>query len=167
MIRRTFFQLLAGFSIPRPRWHTEHSPEAAGLVPKPVQFHPPNGLHDPEWLTAWLRLPRFPVLCDDLPRIAEPHERDLAARILRGIRSGAPLDFHYLGGSEPGKSRQVLPVLIFTTSLDSSPSDSEGPKKPLYLLAWCLVRNAPRTFRFDRIQIDPIPRGRLGTPETA
>ena len=66
MIRRTFFQLIAGFSIPLPRWHTERSPEAAELVPKPVQFLPANDVPDPEWLREWLRLARFrcfPMTC--------------------------------------------------------------------------------------------------------
>ena len=96
MVRRTFFQLFAGFSIPLPRWHTEHSPEAAGPVPKRVQFLPLNDVPDPEWLREWLRLPRLPVLSDDLAQILDPYERDVAALILEQIRSGQPLRFPLL-----------------------------------------------------------------------
>lgn len=153
MVRRTFFQLFAGFSIPLPRGHTEHSPEAAGPAHKRVQFLPLNDVPDPEWLRDWLRLPRLPVLSDDLPQIAEPQERDLAALIIQRIRSGIPIDFRYFGGSEPGKPRQVLPVQLFTTAPDGMPSGADDPN-PIYLLAWCQSRNAPRTFRLDRMQAD-------------
>ncbi len=149
MIRRTFFELLAGAFIPRsvldsisPRKSTLPCP--LGGVP-----HLSESL-DPEWLTEWMRLPRLPLLADDLPEIPDPSERELATQILQRIRSGNSFDFQYFGGSEPGKARQVLPVLLFTTSVDDMPC-GVGDPNPIYLLAWCLSRYAPRTFRLDRI----------------
>lgn len=150
---RTFFQLLTGLAIPLPPWNTQRSPSSAGSVPILGPPTPRNDLTDPEWLKEWLSLPRLPVLSDNLPRILDSHERELAALILQRIRSGRPIDFHYFGGSEPGKPRQVLPVMVFTTAADGMPSDAGDPN-PLYLLSWCLVRNGPRTFRLDRMQVD-------------
>lgn len=150
MIRRTFFHLLAGVPLPGLRWHEGFSPKSAASPPKPVPFLPANDPPDPEWLQEWLRLPRLPVVSVDLPQIADPQERDLAALILQRIRSGRPFDFQYFGGSEPGKLRCVLPVLVFTTALDDLPCDAGDPN-PLYLLGWCQSRNAPRTFRLDRM----------------
>lgn len=95
-------------------------------------------------------MPRLPVVSADLPQIGDPQERALAALILQHIRSGSAYDFYYFGGSEPGKFRRVLPVLVFTTALDDLPCGAGDPN-PLYLLAWCQYRDAPRTFRLDRI----------------
>ena len=148
MIRRTFFHLLAGIPLPGLRWHQGLSPKSADPAPKPVPFPPSNDTPDPEWLQEWLRLPRLPVVSADLPLIADPQERDLVALILQRIRSGSPFDFRYFGGSEPGKLRRVLPVLVFTTALGDQPCGAGDPN-PLYLLAWCQYRNAPRTFRLD------------------
>lgn len=92
----------------------------------------------------------MPVLAEDLPEIPDSHERELATHILQQIRTGNSLNFQYFGGSEPGKTRQVLPVLLFTTAVDDLPC-GVGDPNPIYLLAWCLLRNAPRTFRLDRI----------------
>lgn len=89
---------------------------------------------DPEWLKDWLSLPKFPVPRDDLPRIHDPHQRDLAAMILERIRSSRPIDFHYFGGSEPRKPRQVLSVMVFTTVADGMPPGG-GIPNPLYLIA--------------------------------
>jgi hypothetical protein len=150
MIRRTFFHLLAGIPLPGLRWHEGLSPESADPPPKPVPSLPDNDTPDPEWLQEWQRLPRLPVISADLPQIADPQERALAARILQRIRSGSPLDFQYFGGSEPGKLRRVLPALVFSTAVDDMPY-GEGVPNPTCLLAWCFTRSAPRTFRLDRI----------------
>ncbi len=104
-------------------------------------------------------MPRLPLLADDLPEIADPRERVLATQVLQRIGSGNSFDFQYFGGSEPGKSRQVLPVLLFTTAVDDMPC-GVGDPNPIYLLAWCQSRNAPRTFRLDRMDtrhLKPIP----------
>jgi len=151
MIRRTFFQLLAGIPLPGLRWHEVHSPKSTDPAPKPVQSLPAYDTPDPEWLQQWLRLPRLPLISADLEQIGDPQERDLAALILQRIRSGIPFDFRYFGGSEPGKLRRVLPVLVFTTAPDDLPCGAGDPN-PLYLLAWCQSRNAPRTFRLHRMQ---------------
>jgi hypothetical protein len=136
MIRRTFFHLLAGIQLPGVRWHQGLSQKSADPAPKPVPVLPADDKPDPEWLLELLRLPRLPVVSAALPQIGDPQERDLAALILQRIRSGSPVDFHYFGGSEPGKLRRVLPVLVFTTALDDLPF-GEGNPNPLYLLAWC------------------------------
>ena len=81
------------------------------------------------------------MISADLGQIADPQERDLAALILQRIRTGCPFDFHYFGGSEPGKPRRVLPVQVFTTALDGTLRGAGDPN-PLYLLAWCQARNA-------------------------
>lgn len=81
MIRRTFFELLSGALLPRPilksaNLHFSPLPSPVGGVPSlPVS-------PDPEWLTEWMRLPRLPLLANDLPEIADPRERELAAQIL-------------------------------------------------------------------------------------
>lgn len=77
---------------------------------------------------------------DDLPQILDPHELDLAILILQRIRSSGPIDFRYLS-------------LLFTTAPNAIPPGA-GDTNPPYLLTWCLVRNAPRTFRLDRMQVD-------------
>lgn len=149
MIRRHFFELLSGAFLPRPVLNST-SPRKSTL-PCPLGGVPPlpESL-DPEWLTEWMRLPRLPLLADDLPEIPDPSERELATQILQRIRSGNSFDFQYFGGSEPGKSRQVLPVLLFTIEVDDMHCGGGDPD-PIYLLAWCQSRNAPRTFRLDRM----------------
>ena len=151
MIRRTFFQLLAGILLPWPRGRDGLSPKTTAPPQKSAPFPFSNDTPDPEWLREWLRLPRLPVTSEDLPEIADPQERELVTLILQQIRSGNPLDFHYFGGSEPGKLRRVLPVLVFTTALDDMPCGAGDPN-PFYLLAWCQSRSAPRTFRLSRMQ---------------
>lgn len=151
MIRRTFFHLLAGIPLPGLRWHEGLFPKSIGYPAKPAPFPSSNDTPDPEWLQEWLRLPRLPVVSADLPLIGVPQERDLVALILQRIRSGSPFDFRYFGGSEPGKLRRVLPVLVFTTALDDMPCGAGDPNS-LYLLAWCQSRAAPRTLRLDRMQ---------------
>lgn len=155
MIRRTFFELLTGAFIPRSVLNSTSSRKST--LPCPLGGVPPlpESL-DPEWLTEWMRLPRLPLLSDDLPEIPYPSERELATQILQRIRSGNPIDFKYFGGSEPGKARQVLPVLLFTTAVDDMPC-GDGDPNPIYLLAWCQSRNAPRTFRLDRMGIRHLP----------
>ena len=158
MIRRTFFQLISGAFIPRPdRNSTNLGNPALPRSPGESPVLPENT--DPEWLMEWMRLPRLAVLAEDLPGIPDPCERELATQILQRIRAGGPFSFQYFGGSEPGKTRDVLPVLLFTTALDDMPC-GVGDPNPIYLLAWCQSRNAPRTPRLDWIgtcRPKPIP----------
>lgn len=163
MIRRSFFQTLAATVFPSPVF--AHKLHTAGNCHDPsVPSRPPESVssmdsEDPEWLVEWQGLPRLPLLADDLPEIGDTREHALATLILHRIRSGSPFDFHYLGGSEPGKIRRVLPVLLFHTALDDMPCGAGRPN-PIYLLAWCLSRSAPRNFRLDRMKVD-IPRAFL------
>jgi predicted DNA-binding transcriptional regulator YafY len=152
MIRRTFFELLSGAFFPRPIWHSAHLGET--LPPNPVAKATAASVTiDPEWLREWLRLPRLPLLTEDFSVIPNLKERSLVALILVSIGLGEPFQFQYFGGSEPGKSRRVLPVMLFTTRLDDV-SCGVGTPNPIYLLGWCQTRQAARTFRLDRIRVD-------------
>jgi hypothetical protein len=70
----------------------------------------------------------------------------------------------------PGEIRRVLPTSLFRLDFPSrnqglahDPGDiPEPPDSPIYLLAWCLSRNAPRTFRLDRV----LPTAISGETET-
>ena len=178
MIRRTFIEILSGLLVTRTEWPpgnptaphppmanpiSAHSPATHPSATHPPVSHPPGtepsispwvSETDPEWLTDWLRLPRRPLLREDLQQIPVPGQRQLAAQILRRMRSGTPFPFLYFGGSDPGTRRQVLPVMLFTTAADTAPCQSE--LGPVYLLAWCQSRNAPRTFRLDRMRTDAL-----------
>lgn len=109
--------------------------------------------NDPAWLTAWLRLPRLPVLRDQLPQIGADREIEwyLASLALSRIGSGKSIDFTYHGGFEPGTFREVVPMFLY--AVPSNLADPDLAREPLYLLAHCLHRKAPRTFRLDRIAL--------------
>jgi hypothetical protein len=105
------------------------------------------------WLDAWLRLPRLPLMRDQLRPLGKERavEWFIASLALERIRNGELLAFFYRGGSEPGAFRKVIPVFLFTV-----PSDLANPdysREPVYLLAHCLSRKAARTFRLDRISL--------------
>jgi len=161
MIRRTFFHLLSGFLLPRPDLLAAKLPKPA-LPPLGTMLPPAAELSDPEWLREWRRIPRLEIAPKDLPDHNDPHQRSIAADIFPCIHHGTPFTFRYLGGSEPGLVRQVLPVLLFRLDYfgychehREDPADVPDPAVvPIYLLAWCLSRNAPRTFRLDRMQTD-------------
>lgn len=108
---------------------------------------------DPAWLSAWLRLPRLPVLRDQLPQLGPDREIEwyLASLALSRIQSGKSIHFTYHGGSEPGTFRQVVPMFLY--AVPSNLADQDLAREPLYLLAHCLRRKAPRTFRLDRIAL--------------
>lgn len=152
MIRRTFFQLLSGAFFPRPIWNS-----AAHFA----EVLPPNSVAkasaalpiiDPEWLRAWMRLPRLPLLPEDYSVIPDLNERNLVVLLVVSIGLGEPIQFEYFGGTEPGRGRRVLPVLLFTTSLGET-TCGVGTLNPIYLLGWCETRRAARTFRLDRMKI--------------
>ena len=162
MIRRTFIEILSGLLVARPEWPLGNPP-----APLPPMSHPP-GIEPsiaprvsetaPEWLTEWLRLPRLDLLREDLPQIPDPDQRELATEILRRMQSGTPFPFRYFGGSDPGTRRQVLPVMLFTTVADTAADTASCQPElgPVYLLAWCQSRSAPRTFRLDRMRTDAL-----------
>jgi hypothetical protein len=115
-------------------------------------------------LDEWLRLPMLPIIDEHgLIQVSEP-ERPTARRLLGTLLSNErATDFHYLGGSEPGFWRRVLPILLFQKIEPEEPPLPDAQYAPwdpndlipTYLLAWCTRRQSPRTFRLDRIQLDP------------
>lgn len=162
MIRRTFVQLISGMLLPSPQL-------LAGLAAKPAlppleaMSRPPADVSAPAWLREWKKIPRLEIAPDDLPDHRDPHQRALAADIFPCIHNGIPYPFCYMGGSEPGLVRKVLPVQLFILDYFSyyyqrcdDPGEIPDPDiVPIYLLAWCLTRNAPRTFRLDRMHKTP------------
>jgi hypothetical protein len=99
-------------------------------------------------LSAWLRLPMQPLLtASDVPQ----RFRDVASVIFAALPNGTPLTFHYQGGSTPGELRSVLALMIFQ-KIDPDSPHKEPADQPVYLLAFCQTRNAPRIFRLDRIE---------------
>ena len=84
----------------------------------------------------WRARPRYPITVP----------RDRVERILLGAQEdGCAVLITYAGGSEPGSLRAIHPALLFTFSRDVR-------SWPRYVLAFCHLRQAPRTFRIDRIR---------------
>ena len=67
--------------------------------------------------------------------------------LLDAAREVRPVWIRYGGGSDGGGKRQILPAVVF--GLDG---DDGGECCPVYLIAWCALRQAPRLFRSDRIE---------------
>ncbi|MEI7956506.1 MAG: hypothetical protein WCJ66_15170 [Verrucomicrobiota bacterium] len=161
MIRRTFLQLFSGILLPNSDQLAAKSPAPAWMPLRPI-LQPTAEISHPEWLREWKRIPRLEIAPDDLPDRSDDHQMSIEARLFQHIHNGRPLFFRYLGGSQPGLVRQVLPVQLFSLDHFSYSylrcEDSTGipdlDVAPIYLLAWCLTRNAPRTSRLDRIQIN-------------
>ena len=159
MIRRSFVQLLSGMFFPRPDRRAALLPIPAPTPSAPLL--PAAAIPEPPWLREWRRIPRLDIAPQDLPGHNDAHQRLVAEGVFSRIHHGTPFTFRYLGGSQPGVVRQVLPVQLFCLDDYSyfyprceDPADIPDPDVvPIYLLAWCLTRNAPRTFRLDRIQI--------------
>ncbi len=104
-------------------------------------------------LKAWLRMPMQPIHFEkDLPVGISEIEREQATDLMDAIgKTESLIQFIYSGGSEPENSRQVLPILLFQ-KIDPENTDLQAPNiSPIYLLAHCQTRNAPRTFRLDRM----------------
>ena len=190
--RRSFISSILGLAVIspwRPGWSSPPSKSAHDTAPAAVTVSPVNepvdwasqqssrpALSDAPWLDSWNRLPRHPVLQDDLQwfeewthnernhELTRPHgpvllstfdrrleEIRTAFRIHQAITSGRPTTFIYQGGSQPGTRRKVIPVMLFTTPPKAQHHDSSPEMEPLYLLAHCLIRHATRTFRINRI----------------
>ena len=155
MDRRALFQFVAAlFGIPLGAAE-DSSMEPAAL---PLDLAPApggGGPLPPSWLEEWLRLPMQPLIRPaDLADCRDERVRNLAETILSHPAGGVPLVFHYDGGSDPGSLRSVLPVLLFRKfdpDLPASERTAEAASRPIYLLAHCQVRRAPRTFRLDRM----------------
>jgi hypothetical protein len=166
MIRRSFFQSLAAALLPQPVLAAAKAMQP-GCEPTARALHIPTPILNPEWLHEWRELPKLEIFSKDLPDHEDPHQRDLGEVILRHIGEGRPFTFRYVGGSEPGAVRTVLPTLLFSPDYLSyyefrvdDPGDIPyGPQMPIYLLGWCQTRYAARTFRLDRMEIVEHPRG--------
>ena len=88
-------------------------PSSWAILPQAVRGYsspkiPIAGSGPPPWLADWLRLPMQPLLhLSDIPA----NEKATAAILLRHIGTGTPLEFLYHGGTSPGKSRRLTPLL--------------------------------------------------------
>ncbi len=153
MIRRSFFHLLSAAFYPRPVWNSPRPGEVLHPNPAPQATAASATTIDPESLLAWLRLPRLPLIPESFSVIPDVNESTLVVVLLVSIGLGEPIQFKYFAGSEPGRSRRVLPVLVFTTSR-CEPTCGVGTLNPIYLLGWCQTRHAARTFRLDRMEIE-------------
>lgn len=154
MHRRPFLQLLAGLIHGIPTVTASASPSLGNLqnTSHPVVsaiFSPGDSLEN--FLLEWQRLPMQPIpTVEDIPKNVTPFEREIATSLLSVMREGVA-DFHftYQGGSEPGTTRQVQPILLF----QKFEFAYDLPERfHLYLLAFCQSRQAARTFRLDRIR---------------
>lgn len=71
--------------------------------------------------------------------VAEGAARDQVALVHRAIADGRRVRFEYVNSRGTHEAREVDPLRV--ESLDDA----------LYLRGWCHLRDAPRTFRFDRM----------------
>ena len=101
-------------------------------------------------LLQWQRLPVRPIpSIHAIPAGASRPNKDLVTLFLT-VRQQAVREFRTIaqGGSTAATVRRILPVLLFRKFeiLYDVPDHSH-----VYLLAFCQTRQAPRTFRLDRI----------------
>ncbi|MFP4352920.1 MAG: WYL domain-containing protein [Puniceicoccaceae bacterium] len=88
--------------------------------------------------TEWMQRPWV--------RVRESEDPQIAA-LLEAAREVRPVWIRYHGGSDAGGKRRILPAVVF--GLDG---DDGGEGCPVYIVAWCALRQAPRLFRSDRIE---------------
>ncbi len=92
-------------------------------------------------------LPRLSF--NDLATTVHTDEERFHGRLILGhIENQTDFEFRYLGGRNPGNSRRVLPILLFSKIELSRPATD---LHMIYLLAFCHTRQQTRTFRLDRI----------------
>ncbi len=158
MIRRTFFQTLAAALLPNPVIAMAND-EPPGHEPPALALPSTAPIQDPEWLQEWRKIPKVEIYAKDLECHDDPQQCAMAEVIMRYIPGNIPLTFRYSGGTEPGAVRTVRPILLFYPDYCPHRMFYEDPTElpefnqtPFYLLAWCQSRNAPRTFRLDRMQ---------------
>lgn len=142
MQRRNFLQTLASLL------GLTHAAPARNVGLQPGVFEksivPPH--HTPH--DSWHRLPLIPLPDETDAHILLPAwQRLIGQTLTRAIHTSTPITFTYQGGTTPGAIRTVLPILLF----QKSPDQKLHCNTPTYLLAWCLTRQSPRTFRLDRI----------------
>ena len=94
----------------------------------------PDPFRDPVWVARWKQAPRRPIWESSLP--TEQH-------LLTAITRAEPLRIRYHGGGTPGAARLISPSLLF---------ESEG-YSGRYLAAHCHLRQAPRTFCVELLEI--------------
>ena len=89
-------------------------------------------------------------MLDELPYARLPSPGSARTLIEACAREIRPLWIRYTGGSSPGRQRLILPA---------PPPDSLPHVPERIFPAWCRLRCACRTFRFDRIAacVDPGP----------
>ena len=88
----------------------------------------------PEMLFYWFARPRNPVLaCND----------ELANMFIKAMVTGDPVQFIYVGGSQPGATRTVKVSLVF----------QHDPKGRVYVAGYCPERGANRVFSLDLIMV--------------
>ena len=126
------------------------SPQSLPGPSSPAASLPDN---TPHHLDAWQRLPRLPLTRRQLAQFRDTRDNEsfIAALLIHRIHIGKPVTFTYHGGSTPGQPRTALPTFLFTVPTDLLNPDLA--REPFYLLAHCTSRNAPRTFRLDRIRL--------------
>lgn len=159
MIRRSFFQTLAAALLPQPVIAIAKTAQP-GCEPPARALHNTSPIRNPEWLQEWREIPKLEIFTKDLPDHEDPHQRDLGEVILRHIGEGNSFTFRYMGGTEPGAVRTVLPTLLFSTDFCPHRMCYEDPtalpapnETPIYLLGWCHTRQAARYFRLDRMEL--------------
>jgi len=103
-------------------------PLIGGIGNFPGLIDPPE---DGDW-DWWRNLPRTALTSSDDP---------FAAAMIRAAAARRDLWIVYQGGSNPGESRKVTPLGVFTV---------EG-YAGIYVEAFCHKRDARRTFRVERI----------------
>ena len=99
------------------------------ISPSPVTLQDPS--EDGEW-DWWRNLIRTPLTGSDDP---------FASEMIRAAAARRDLWIIYEGGSNPGETRKILPLGVFTV---------EG-YTGTYAEAFCHKRAAHRTFRIERI----------------
>ncbi len=87
-------------------------------------------------LREWQAAGRTPILNSE-----EPVERFF----IRALRLNQSVDFTYAGGSSFGAQRRVHPVLLYR--VEGYPAS--------YVTGFCELRQEIRTFRLDRVQLQP------------
>jgi|WetSurMetagenome_2_1015567.scaffolds.fasta_scaffold794394_1 predicted DNA-binding transcriptional regulator YafY len=89
--------------------------------------------HNLFWI-EWAQLRHVAVVLSD--------ESPVAEFLLAWLRHEA-IDFVYWGGATPGLRRQARPIEVYQLSENG----------PVYARATCLVRQAERVFRLDRVEL--------------
>ena len=152
--RRHLLGLLAGFLAPASRAddpsgldttsQMEIGPSAFSAIRQDSDSSHPSALE------VWRRLAMRPLVdFKSFSSVAQSDREQFLGRMILGrMGSQTHFEFGYLGGSEPGSTRRVQPILLFR-KFEMACDPTIPP--PIYLLAFCHTRQQARTFRLDRI----------------